>query len=491
MKGTAMTERSDPTASVAENIGTADSVAADLLRLALDAGNAVGWEWDVRSGRLFWFGDLQTMFGIASSTLIGRMEDFRERVSPEDRDTVSWAVSDAMMRRVPYTGVFRVVTLDGRLRWVSARGEFQYAADGTAERFLGISIDITGRRETEQALRENERALAEAQRLAGLGSWEWDPATDTVKWSQELYRLAGRDPAGAAVSYSEHPNLYTPESWARLQAAVGDALATGRPYTLDLQMVLPDGATKWVLARGEALRNADGRVLVLRGTVQDISERRSWEQSLAALGRRLIELQEAERIRVACELHDDVGQRLAVLSISLDQYLQSGNGSPEDLGRQLNAVQEVIHNLSHELHATPLRHLGLGQAVRGFCREFESLHEVEVNVHELGNFDELDPEAALSLFRVLQESLRNALRHSGARQFAVKLWTEPDALLLSVRDQGTGFHPAAAFAGSGFGLIGMQERMKLVNGTLTIDSGEGRGTVICARVPLHIAPEGH
>jgi PAS domain-containing protein len=89
MKGTAMTERSDPTASVAENIGTADSVAADLLRLALDAGNAVGWEWDVRSGRLFWFGDLQTMFGIASSTLIGRMEDFRERVSPEDRDTVS------------------------------------------------------------------------------------------------------------------------------------------------------------------------------------------------------------------------------------------------------------------------------------------------------------------------------------------------------------------------------------------------------------------
>jgi PAS domain S-box-containing protein len=427
------------------------------------------------------------MFGIASPTFIGRMEDFRERVHREDRDTVSWAVSDAMKRRVPYTGIFRVMTLGGQVRWVSSRGEFQYAGDGSAQRFLGISVDITDRRETEQALRENERALAEAQRLAGLGSWEWDPATDTVKWSEELYRLAGRNPAGPAVSYANHPSLYTPESWARLQAAVEEALRTRRPYTLDLEMVLPDGRTRWLLARGEALSNAEGRVVLLRGTVQDITERRNWEHSLSMLGRRLIELQEAERIRVACDLHDDVAQRLALLSISLDHYFQSGQGSREDISRQLIAVQEVVHNLSHELHASPLRHLGLSRAVRGYCREVESTHDVEVVVHEDGKFDKLEPEVALCLFRVLQESLRNAVRHSGARQFAVRLWTETDAVSLSVRDDGAGFHPATAFAGSGFGLISMQERLKLVNGTLTIDSGEGRGTLICARVPCRTA----
>src|SRR6185295_10207422 len=109
---------------------------------------------------------------------------------------------------------------------------------------------------------------------------------------------------------------------------------------------------------------------------------------------------------------------------------QSGHGSHEDIRRQLIAVQEVVHNLSHELHATPLRHLGLARAVRGYCREVESMHHVDVTVREDGTFDELEPEVALCLFRVLQESLRNAVRHSGARQFAVKVWTGADTVSL-------------------------------------------------------------
>jgi signal transduction histidine kinase len=245
------------------------------------------------------------------------------------------------------------------------------------------------------------------------------------------------------------------------------------------------------MARGEVLRNDEGQVVRLRGTVQDITERRNWEQSLSALGRRLIELQEAERVRVARELHDDVGQRLALLSISLDRYFQSGEGGHEDLGRQLSEVQEIIHNLSHELHATPLRHLGLSRAVRGYCREVAGLHGVEVTVGENGEFAAVDQDVSLCLFRVLQESLRNAVRHSGVRQFAVELWSEADAVSLSVRDTGTGFNLATALTGSGFGLISMQERLKLVKGKLTIDSTPGRGTVISARVPCNGAAPMH
>src|SRR3954465_9262577 len=122
-----------------------------------------------------------------------------------------------------------------------------------------------------QILRERERALAEAQRLAGLGSWEWDPGTDTVTWSEGLYRLAERDPDGPAVSYGDHPTLYTPDSWARLRAAVDEALKTGRSYELDLEMVLPESRARWVLARGETLYDADGRIVKLRGTVHDIT----------------------------------------------------------------------------------------------------------------------------------------------------------------------------------------------------------------------------
>ena len=100
---------------------------------------------------------------------------------------------------------------------------------------MSPELDMADQPDVVQTLRERERALAEAQRLAGLGSWEWDPATDTVTWSEELYRLAERDPSGPAASYADHPHLYTPESWARLKSAVEEALKSGRRYELDLE----------------------------------------------------------------------------------------------------------------------------------------------------------------------------------------------------------------------------------------------------------------
>ena len=346
-----------------------------------------------------------------------------------------------------------------------------------------LELAMTDQPDVVQILKEGERALAEAQRLAGLGSWEWDPATDTVTWSEGLYRLAERDPSGPPVSYADHPNLYAPESWALLHSAVEETLKTGRPYELDLEMMLPHGRTRWLQARGEALQDADGRVVKLRGTVHDITERRNAEQALSTLGRRLIESQEAERERVARELHDDVGQRLALLSIALDRYFKLGLGSYEDLRMQLAEVQRLIGALSHELHATPLRHLDLVSAVRGYCAEVASVHDVQVSVHESGKVDALGPDVSLCLFRVVQESLRNAVRHSGAREFDVELRGEPDAVSLVVRDEGVGFDYAAAIASSGLGVVSMQERLKLVHGELTISTKLGHGTRIQARVP--------
>jgi PAS domain S-box-containing protein len=146
--------------------------------------------------------------------------------------------------------------------------------------FMALAVLVEEQKRAQQALADEGNQLAEAQRLAQVGSWWWDPRTDTVTWSDELYRIAGRDPRLPAPSYKEHPKLYTPESWERLQQAVEKAMRTGAPYELDLEMVLPDGATKWLMARGEALRDAAGRIAYLRGTVRDITERKQFEKSL-------------------------------------------------------------------------------------------------------------------------------------------------------------------------------------------------------------------
>ena len=148
-------------------------------------------------------------------------------------------------------------------------------------RFYTIILrDITERLRAEEALRERRQELTEAQRLAKVGSWEWDPATDTVTWTEELFRIMKRDPALPALSYAEHPSHYTPASWERLKSAVEKALRDGTPYELELEMIRADGTTVWTNARGEVLRDSAGKIVKLRGTLQDIAERKLAEAAL-------------------------------------------------------------------------------------------------------------------------------------------------------------------------------------------------------------------
>jgi PAS domain S-box-containing protein len=136
------------------------------------------------------------------------------------------------------------------------------------------------RREAEEALRRREAELREAQRVARVGSWWMDSATNEVTWTEELYRMLGLDPASSPPPYPEHHRLFTPESWRRLSAALPRTQETGVPYELELEMVRPDGGTGWMLARGEPVRDAQGVIVGLRGIAQDITERKRAEAAL-------------------------------------------------------------------------------------------------------------------------------------------------------------------------------------------------------------------
>ena len=140
----------------------------ERLRLSLTAGNSVGWDWDIRSGRDRWFGDLQTMFGIRSNTYSEHIEEFRRRIHPEDRQSVWKAVANAIGDHKPYISEFRVVRSDGTVRWITANGSFCYTVNGRAKRMLGIAMDITDRKQSEERLRQSE------ERLAGIVSSAMD-----------------------------------------------------------------------------------------------------------------------------------------------------------------------------------------------------------------------------------------------------------------------------------------------------------------------------
>ena len=209
------------------------------------------------------------------------------------------------------------------------------------------------------------------------------------------------------------------------------------------------------------------------------------------MSRRLIEAQEQERTRIARELHDDIGQRLALLAIELrttsrrlSRFACEVRSRIGELPKQTSEIATDIQTLSHELHSSKLEYLGLAAAMRGFCKEFGEQQKVEIDfkTHDLPS--PLSPDISLCLFRVLQEALHNSVKHSGVRHFEVRLWGTSDEIHLAVSDSGSGFDSEAAKESRGLGLISMEERLKMVKGTLSIESQPKRGTTIHARVPL-------
>jgi signal transduction histidine kinase len=246
-----------------------------------------------------------------------------------------------------------------------------------------------------------------------------------------------------------------------------------------------------VKARGEAQRGSTGHIERLSGTIQDITERKRAEEALSTVNGRLIEAQEAERARIARDLHDDIGQRLAVLAMSLAQVKEQLPDSSGDAAQGLDALQKQtaeisadVQALSHALHPPRLLHLGVVAAMRGFCAELAGQHSAEIDFRSESVPGSVPADVSLCLFRVLQEALHNAVRHSRVRHFDAHLRGTGDAVHLTIRDEGVGFDVDAASRGVGLGLTSMKERLKLVDGELFIEAHLRSGTTVLARAPI-------
>lgn len=214
------------------------------------------------------------------------------------------------------------------------------------------------------------------------------------------------------------------------------------------------------------------------------------EKELRELGGRLLTAQEEERRRIARELHDDVNQRLALLAVELDllaKELAALQVSPERLQRpaeMARALSSDVHHLSYSLHPSALEQLGLAVAAARFCREAGGTQGVAVRFTAQQLPDALAPDLALCAYRVLQEALFNAIRHSGAREVQVQLAASRDTLHITVEDSGKGFEPQMVGVRSGLGIVSMRERLRLVGGQLSVTSKPGQGTRVSADLPF-------
>ncbi|HKX30857.1 MAG TPA: sensor histidine kinase [Blastocatellia bacterium] len=222
-----------------------------------------------------------------------------------------------------------------------------------------------------------------------------------------------------------------------------------------------------------------------------VGRREQMEAALRDLGGRLISVQEEERRRIACELHDDLSQRMALLSIELEQLAQQVPRRQAQLhmaiGDLLAKAREIssdIHRLAYQLHPARLEHFGLERAVKGLCDELARRHEYQIEFHHHGFPAILPREMMLCFYRVAQESLSNVIKHSGSREARVVLERMEQSICLSVSDLGRGFDPESDQAQRGLGLLSMRERVRCIGGDLSIYSQPFSGTQIIVLVPL-------
>ena len=470
------------------------ALAHDRLRLAMESGKSVGWDRDVKSGRDSLFGDLQSMFGIPSEVYDGRVEDFHRYIHPEDRRWVLEAIDNAMETHKPYAAEFRLRWPDGTVRWLAAKGKFYYSRDGEPERMLGMAVDITDRKVAEEALRESEERLRLAIQAGRMYVFDWDVITDVIVRSQESTHILGLTSEPIKLTKHELLSRVHPEDRSTFISSLAECTPESPNTQISYRFLRPDGSVLWLERTGHAFFDEQGRMVRMIGMVTDVTEHRLAEEALSRVGGRLIEAHEEERTRIARELHDDIGQQLALLANDVEEL---GGNLPDSavevrnrIHEQLKRVQEIatdIQAISHRLHSSKLQLLGIVAAAKSFCKEFSEHHRVEINFTQADIPPTVPEEISLCLFRVLQEALQNAVKHSGVRHFKVELRGASDRRIhLTVRDAGLGFDPEAVRNKRGLGLVSMLERVNLVKGTFSIDSRPDGGTTIHARVPLDL-----
>jgi PAS domain S-box-containing protein len=267
-----------------------------------------------------------------------------------------------------------------------------------------------------------------------------------------------------------------------------------RPFTMEYRLRRDDGAYRWVTDVGVPRFLPDGGFAGYIGCCVDIDDQKVAEMARRELSGRLITAQEAERTRIARELHDDIGQSLAMLSIQLQRSSQSASGAPnatridpQELRDRVKEIGNKVSRLSHQLHSSELEYLGLSVAVNSLCRELSEQSHIAIECSCDGIPDDLDAKIALGCLRVIQEALHNVVKHSRAIEVQVEVIGTTDSLSLAVFDNGAGFDAGENSAAGGLGLISMRERMHLLGGEFMISSSPGQGTRIKARAPLTTA----
>jgi PAS domain S-box-containing protein len=463
----------------------------ERFRLAAQAAKMYAYEWDVLTDKIVRSEEYVNVLGYSSQEKQLTRQQLLTTIHPDDRALFIGSVDQLTPQNSTSQISYRVLQPDGSPVWLEKSAKAFFDEQGKLLRMIGMVANITERKRAEQAQRESEDKLRLLLDSTGEAIYGIDLEHRCTFCNLACLRILGYERIDEVLGKNMHALMHHTHGDGTFfpveECRVHRVIRTGKGDHGEEEVLWSNNGTGFPAEYWSYPQLRGEEVVGAVVAFVDITERKLAQSALASVRRRLIEAQDQERIRISRELHDDIGQRIALLGIGLQQ-LQEGplesRGRIAELQKQTAEIAADIQSLSHELHSSQLQYLGIAAAMRGFCEEFGKQQKVEIDFRTDDLPSALPPDISLCLFRVLQEALHNSAKHSGVRHFEVRLWGTSGEIHLTVSDSGVGFDREAAKASRGIGLISMEERLKLLNGTFSIESQPQRGTTIHARVPF-------
>jgi PAS domain S-box-containing protein len=458
------------------------------LREAQSIAQCGSWEWDVSRNKTYWSDEMYRILGLVPQSV----PPTSRLIHPGDDQYYVTKMKEASDTHQLYSAEHRIVRANGEERIVLESGQPKYDSQQRLVSIVGTLLDITEHRRVERVLRESEdrfRTMAD-----GAPVMMWMSGVDKLctDFNRGWLAFTGRSieqELGNGWAEGVHP-----DDLQKCLTIYVEAFDKRQPFSMEYRLRRYDGEYHWMSDSGSPRFLADGTFAGYIGCCIDIHDRKALEFARLELARRLMSAQEAERTRVARELHDGIGQEIALLGIQMQRAAASIAPEPEPafarmqkLCTNLTAIGLHVSRLSHQLHSSELEYLGLSVAITKLCREFSEQYSIKVVCTCTNIPAKLENDIALTFLRVVQESLHNIAKHSGANNVQVEVAGVSGELTLIVRDNGAGFDLQESKAAAGLGLISMRERIHLIGGEFAIDSTPGAGTRIWARTPL-LAP---
>ena len=396
----------------------------------------------------------------------------------------------------------RLRRADGEYRWFLVRNEPLRDEQGNVVKWYGSSTDIDDRKQAEEKLRHSEVQLAQAQRLARIGSWDWDVRTNAVTWSEELYHIFGLPPGTISVA-GDVDRFIHPDDLEFGWDTVKRAIASKEPYDYYHRIIRPDGTERIARSHGAVVTDDHGEPIRVFGATQDVTELKHAEEKLKstteqlrALSARLRFAREEESKRIAREIHDELGGDLTSLRWDLEELGEIISEGPDStrfmalrnkvdtLINLTDTTLETVRRLSSELRPIALDELGLVEAIESQARQFESRTGLAVDYECSLDKVDLDGQQSIAVFRILQEALTNILRHSQATGVTITMKQESGEFFLAIKDNGRGITESEKSGAHSLGLLGMRERALLIGATIDITATPGEGTEVVVKIPI-------